>query len=120
MRDLYVSRIDPHISCSRIGRPIVGIYKSLTCKHMNLEIGSVLFWNICFEFSVLCLCTVKRVREGEESDRRGRGVEERVHIISRIHKEFHPLTYGGKKSMKAITFQKNPQVDGGLSRKMGG
>ncbi len=27
---LYISRIDPHISCSRIGRSIVEIYKSLT------------------------------------------------------------------------------------------
>ncbi len=28
--DLCISRIGPHISCSRIGRPIVGIYESLT------------------------------------------------------------------------------------------
>jgi hypothetical protein len=28
--DLYISRIGPHISCSRIGRSIMGIYKSLT------------------------------------------------------------------------------------------
>jgi hypothetical protein len=27
---LYIPRIGPHISCSRIGRLIVGIYKSLT------------------------------------------------------------------------------------------
>jgi hypothetical protein len=28
--DLYISRIGPHISCSRIGRSIMGIYKSLS------------------------------------------------------------------------------------------
>ncbi len=28
--DLHIPRIGPHISCSRIGKPIVGIYKSLT------------------------------------------------------------------------------------------
>ncbi len=28
--DLYSPRIGLHISCSRIGRPIMGIYKSLT------------------------------------------------------------------------------------------
>jgi hypothetical protein len=27
--DLYIPRIGPHISCSRIGRSIVGIYKPL-------------------------------------------------------------------------------------------
>ncbi len=30
VRDLYIPKIGPHISCSRIGRSIVGIYISLT------------------------------------------------------------------------------------------
>jgi hypothetical protein len=28
--DLYIPRIGPHMSCSRTGRSIVGIYKTLT------------------------------------------------------------------------------------------
>jgi hypothetical protein len=31
--DLYIPRIGSHISCNRIGRSIVGIYKSLTDTH---------------------------------------------------------------------------------------
>jgi hypothetical protein len=28
--DFYIPRIGPHSSCSRIARPILGVYKSLT------------------------------------------------------------------------------------------
>ncbi len=59
--DLYISRIGPYISCSRIGRSIVGIYKSLTDTRM-WKLG---VWprnsfsrNICFEFTVLVHCSV--------------------------------------------------------------
>ncbi len=59
MNDLYIPRIGLHISCSRIGRLIVGKYKSLTDTCM-LKLG---LWprkyfsgNICFKFSVLVLC----------------------------------------------------------------
>ncbi len=58
--DLYNFRIGPHIYCSRIGRPIVGIYKSLTDTWMvklGLRPCSSFSGNICFEFSVLCLCS---------------------------------------------------------------
>ncbi len=51
----------PPISCSRIGRPIVGIYKSLSKTWMQ-ELGlwprSSFSGNIFFEFSELCLCSV--------------------------------------------------------------
>jgi hypothetical protein len=47
-------------SCSRIGRPILGKYKSLTDTWM-LKLGlrprNSFSGNICFEFSVLCLCS---------------------------------------------------------------
>ena len=59
--DLYITRIGPHISCGRIGRSIVGIYKSLTDKRMwklGLWQRNSFPGNICFKFSVLVLCNV--------------------------------------------------------------
>jgi hypothetical protein len=59
--DLYIPRISPHISSSRKGRPIVGIYK-FAHRYMNEEIGTEARYffsgNICFEFSAFCLCSV--------------------------------------------------------------
>ncbi len=60
--DLYIPRIGPHIfSCSRIGRPIVGIFESLTNTWMRIlgpETAQFLFREICVKFSVLCLFSV--------------------------------------------------------------
>ncbi len=50
-------------SCSRIGRPMVGLYKSLTDTWMwklGLRPRNSFSGNICFKFSVLCLCSVLR------------------------------------------------------------
>ncbi len=52
--------IGPHISCSRKDRPIVGIYKLLTDTwiwKLGLWPHHSFSWNICFEFSVLVLCS---------------------------------------------------------------
>ncbi len=60
MSDLYIPRIGLHISCSRIGRLIVGIYKSLTDTWMwklGLWPRKYFSGNICFKFSVLVLCS---------------------------------------------------------------
>ncbi len=58
--DLYFPRIGPHIFCNRIGRSIVGIFKSLTdtwmCK-LGLWPPNSFSGNIIFEFSVLVLCS---------------------------------------------------------------
>ncbi len=59
--DLYIPRIDPHISWSRTGRPIVGIYKSLTDTWMwKLGLWPRNFFSgiICFQLSVSVLCSV--------------------------------------------------------------
>ncbi len=59
--DLYIPRISPHISCSRIGRSILGIYKSLADTWMwklGLWPRNAFAGNICFEFSVLVLCSL--------------------------------------------------------------
>ncbi len=59
--DLYSPRIGLHISSSRIGRPIVGIYKSLEDTWMwtlGLRPRYSFSGNICFEISAVCLCSV--------------------------------------------------------------
>jgi hypothetical protein len=49
--DLYIPRIGPHISCSKIGRPIAH-------RHMNVEIGTVavqfLFREYLFQIFSIC------------------------------------------------------------------
>jgi len=62
--DLYSPRIGLHISSSRIGRPIVGIYKSLTNAWMwklGLRPRYSFSGSICFEIWVFCLCSVSRL-----------------------------------------------------------
>jgi hypothetical protein len=54
--DLYIPKIGPHISCSKIGRSIVGLYKSLI-RHMNVEVP---FLVIFVSISVLVLCSVEQ------------------------------------------------------------
>ncbi len=57
VNDIYIPRISPHISCSRIGRSMVEIYKSLTDTWMwklglwppNSCLG-IFFSNICYWF----------------------------------------------------------------------
>ncbi len=59
--DLYIPRISPHISFSRKGRPIVGIYNSLTDTWMwklGLRPRYSFSGNICFKFSAFFLCSL--------------------------------------------------------------
>ncbi len=62
LRAIYIFLESVHIfSCSRIGRPILRIYKSLTDTwiwKLGLTPRNSFSGNICFEFSVLCLCSV--------------------------------------------------------------
>jgi hypothetical protein len=61
VNDLYIPRIGPHISSSRKGRPIVGIYNSLTDTWMwklGLKSRYLFSGNIFFQFSAFCLCSV--------------------------------------------------------------
>ncbi len=58
--DSYIPRIGLHIFFRRNGRSIERIYKSLTDTWMwklRLRQRNSFSGNICFEFSVLCLCS---------------------------------------------------------------
>ncbi len=64
---IYIFPGSVHIfSCSRMGRPILGIYKLLTDTWMwklGLRPRNSFFGNICFDFSVLFLCSAEgRIR----------------------------------------------------------
>ncbi len=59
--DLYIPGSVHIFSCSRISRPIMGTYKSLTdiwMGKLGLRLRNSISGNIFFEFSVLCLCSV--------------------------------------------------------------
>ncbi len=61
LSDLYIPRIGQHISSSRKGRPIVGIYNSFTDTWMwklGLRPRNSFSGNVCFKFSAFCLCSV--------------------------------------------------------------
>jgi hypothetical protein len=63
---IYISPESVHIFyCSRVGRPILEIYKSLTDTWMwqlGLRPRNSFFGNMCFELSVLCLFIVLYLR----------------------------------------------------------
>ncbi len=66
LSDLYIPRISLHISSSRTGRPIVGIYNSLTDTWMwklGLRPQYSFSGNICFKFSAFSLCSVTNMEE---------------------------------------------------------
>ncbi len=57
----FIPRISLHISSSKTGRPIVGIYNSLTDTWMwklGLRPRYSFSGNICFKYSAFCLCSV--------------------------------------------------------------
>ncbi len=65
---IYIVSIGPHISSSRKGRPIVGIYNSLTDTWMwklGLRPRYSFSGNICFKFSAICLCSALLIMQNE-------------------------------------------------------
>ncbi len=65
---LYSQDWSTYFPACRIGRSIVGIYKSLTDTRiwkLGLWPRNSFSWNICFEFSVLVLCSVACYQPGQ-------------------------------------------------------
>ncbi len=89
---IYIFPGSIHIfSCSRIGRSIVGIYKSLTDTWMwKLGLGArnSFSGNICFKFSVLVLCS--------ESDLASKYLMQPLTNISHSWPHYIPLYIGDK------------------------
>ncbi len=66
--NLYSPRIVLHISSSRIGRPLMGIYNLLTDTWMwklGLRPRYSFSGNICFKISVFCLCSAAVLDAGD-------------------------------------------------------
>ncbi len=64
-RFIYSQDQSTYFPASRIGRPILGIYKSLTDTWMwklGLRPRNSFSGNICFKFSAFCLCSVVFIR----------------------------------------------------------
>ncbi len=61
LSDLYISRSVHLFYCNQIGKPIVGIYQSLTDTWM-WELGtrprSFIYGNVCFEFATQWFCSI--------------------------------------------------------------
>ncbi len=88
-RFIYSPRIGPHISSRRIGRPIVGIYKSLT-DAWRLKLGLrprySFSGNICFEISVFYLCSVEPLVSHSFTSLRGKtSTRELTHPVDLKH-----------------------------------
>jgi hypothetical protein len=82
--DLYIPRIGPHISCSIIGRSIMGIYKPLTDTWMwKLGLWPRNSFSI-FKFSLLVLCSVG-------NNFRNYGFKKRNNLFSNV--PLSPLTF---------------------------
>jgi hypothetical protein len=71
LRDLYIPRIDPHIFLQQNRQTEWDTGILIARTHVNVEIGTEVnnsfSGNICFEFSVLCLCSVATVYLGISS-----------------------------------------------------
>ncbi len=97
--DLNIPSIGPHISSSRNGSSIVGIYNTLTDAWMwklGLRPRYSFSGNICFQFSAFFLCsepicqkarketlTDKRQIEGQSKQQRGRKYGKRANAFSK-------------------------------------
>jgi hypothetical protein len=90
--DLYIPKIGPHISCSRIGRSIIGIYKSLTDINTPCCRADSLATTCCREQTHFLQHVAEQTHFLQH-------VAEQLHLLQHVAEQIHLLQHVAESSM---------------------